>query len=62
MLQSPLPVGDGHGWPSAAEDMDVERRQGARDPQDVGSAGEDTDVGSRPGGGVRSIDSSVYER
>jgi len=23
-------VGDGHGWPSVAEDMDVERRQRAR--------------------------------
>jgi len=62
MLQSPLPVGDGHGWPSVAEDMDIERRQKVRDPHDVGSAGGDTDVGSRPGGGVRSIDSSVYER
>jgi len=30
MNKSPLPVGDGHGWPSVAEDMDVERRQRAR--------------------------------
>ena len=29
-FKSPLPLGDGHGWPSVAGDMDVERRQRAR--------------------------------
>ena len=29
-FKSPRPLGDGHGWPSVAGDMDVERRQRAR--------------------------------